>query len=255
MAAQSLSPPLPTTSVSSTLMMHKTTNNKRVQFHGKVSVREIFRLGETPNEKAQFWYTQQQYDTIRIRDRRIIGMMNDNNNDGNEESIITCCTRGLEYRTREVTCHRRNVREAARSAVLEEQTFQREHNFQDHDTISFIYYEMTKHSQRDAQIMGLNDERYVREHLVDSDDVVIPSPTTTPTVVDVSNSNNMEVVATSAARLVVDDAQTPPPSTTTSSSFFGKNIIAQHNEQQQVAMPDNSDHRRRLRRSAGAAAA
>ena len=50
---------LPTTSVSSTLKM-RSSNNKRVQFHGKVSVREISKLGETDNEKAQFWYTQQQ---------------------------------------------------------------------------------------------------------------------------------------------------------------------------------------------------
>ena len=255
---------LPTTSVSSTLKMHSSTSSKRVQFQGKISVREISRLGETDTEKSQFWYTQQQYDTIRIRDRRIIGMMNDNNvviNEQEEESTYT--TRGLEYRTREVTCHRRNVRESARSAVLEEQAFQREHNFHDPNTISLIYYELTKRSQRDARIMGLNDERYVttRENLVvvsssaASADVVVgvvPPPLTVVPHNSSSSSNNMEVIAATAAR-VAEEGQTPQAQTATS-TFFGK-AIAQQNNEHGVAMPDTSDHRRRFRRSAGAAAA
>ena len=229
--------PLPSTSVASTLMIGQ--EKKRVQFKGKVLVREIQRLAENDAEKGTYWYTKQQYDTMRVRNHRLIGMMNSNQHINEEHELD--CTRGLEYRTREATYNRRSIRDAAISSVLEEQQFQQEHNFQDPDTISLIYYELSKRPSRDARIMGLNDERYIREKVIN----LIEQNTDAEEQTEIVVSNDVN------ANTNIKKMPTTLPCTQTSLSY-GKTIVRQNGN---VTMPDNSDHQRRLRRFAGAAAA
>ena len=95
-----------------------------------------------------------------------------NDNDNNDNTTLNDEMRGLEFLTYHGHCYRKQIQDAARTAVLLEQASQRRRQSNvvgvvgggstiDTDMIALVYYNFTKRSQHDAHMVGLQDERYV----------------------------------------------------------------------------------------------
>jgi hypothetical protein len=147
-----------------------------------------------------FWYSNQEIASFKRRDRHILRLMedyddNDNNNNtsciarliiNQDDSIDGHCTRGLEGRTRQAQYRRRCTREAAQLSVFQEQAQKcsplRSSSVssspeETQDAIAKRYIQWSEQSQRYAHDRALKDEQSVRELLAGASDASFGSMT------------------------------------------------------------------------------
>lgn len=129
----------------------QTPKRKAVSFRSKVSIRRTRNLERfTKEEVKACWYSNDELKTIKHGLRKVIV-----NFDKGEFSPIESedfSIRGLESFLPEGKALKFVHREAARNVVLEEQSYQWEHDIVDHELMADLYYEYSIQSLRLAQI-------------------------------------------------------------------------------------------------------
>jgi hypothetical protein len=133
-----------------------------VSFNPNALLRETIHVADyTDEEIAVCWYDAEELEMIKvdIKTTTYLLMKNDylslNINDGR-------CSRGLESYSKKGQGSKRQHRVAAIVAVLDEQEFQMEEGNTDPEMIADAYFEKTRRSKAMARVMGLSDQKTVR---------------------------------------------------------------------------------------------
>ena len=138
--------------------MSKTQQQSRsVRFYEVVQVQEIASCIDFSDKLVnKCWYSREEFSHIRPREPR--------------RTAKCCrgeCLRGLETLTKRGSFLRRKQSQLATFAVVDEQQLQRRAQENDPDALAAVYSAQTDRSQREAYIVGLLDELYVRNHVVE----------------------------------------------------------------------------------------
>ncbi|CAJ1956623.1 unnamed protein product [Cylindrotheca closterium] len=171
-------------------------NTRRVTINPTVKVHEVLTLYDyTASEISATWYDEHEMDKIA---RKL--------EDGNAKSG-KYCIRGLETHTTLGSVSKRGNREAAKTAVLEEQARQWHAGNEETDvqTISDSYRCTTSSCQMWAQVVGSRDRQEVEAYLYDDDEeeeneedqVILEKPAPSSTVV-CSHSQESTIVLRAA---------------------------------------------------------
>jgi hypothetical protein len=138
-------------------------NNKGVHFKLTVTVRDI-RIRSRHYENDPVWYGDHDYDLFHARNDRIVGMMDTNARMYIEK--IGECTRGLEGMTPKARersmLHKLSTDEAVFSAQRDARLGGKKDPSR---AIAKAYSRACYSSKHDAAIVGLRDEKYVKEHV------------------------------------------------------------------------------------------
>jgi hypothetical protein len=104
------------------------------------------------------WYEKRDYTAIKKSVIPIIQKFANGEKiaETNKQSL-----RGLEYRTREGTLLRQNLRLAALTAVMNEQDRQWKEGVQDDERLAKVYRDLTSHCQEESRALALKDEAAV----------------------------------------------------------------------------------------------
>jgi hypothetical protein len=111
------------------------------------------------DEKNATWYTQAEMSLIRHHMQCIVEKLNQ----GEAKDDTEDCTRGVEFRTSQRIALRRENRESAFDAVLDEQQLQRLEARHDTERLARIYWEWSNHCQVVASKIGFMDAVVARE--------------------------------------------------------------------------------------------
>lgn len=163
--------------------MKQTTpkKKKRVSFDHRVKVREHIHLYDmSQSEHDAVWFTEEEIGRIREECCRTIQKLNglttskkkkarqQGTTKNEEEAILSCKCRGLEYRTRDGLKLRYEHRLTAWDVVALEQERQWiEGNF-DEEKIAQAYHSCADESARVAHLLALQDQKWVQDHKDDT---------------------------------------------------------------------------------------
>mmetsp|Transcript_45733 Transcript_45733/g.110836 ORF Transcript_45733/g.110836 Transcript_45733/m.110836 type:complete len:184 (+) Transcript_45733:82-633(+) len=144
------------------------STTRRVTINPNVEVHEISSIYDyTASEISASWYNEEEMDRITQRCFKIL----QKTDSGSSKNSKKYCVRGLESHTTLGSISKRNNREAAYTAVLEEQERQWNANDEtDVQAISDAYRCTTSSCQLWAQVVGNRDQQEVEAYLYDDDE-------------------------------------------------------------------------------------
>lgn len=133
---------------------------KRVSFFPKVEVKGCRHFQDyTQEEWENTWQTKEDLKAMKKANQKLAMEFSKPNcrKDGMSENGIDCL-RGMEGRTVKGFAKRKRIKNAARNAVLDEQSFQRCYGMDDANALADVYYEHTEYAQIDAHMKALRDQ-------------------------------------------------------------------------------------------------
>lgn len=124
-------------------------------------VHDILPLTEyTPEEVRSCWFNRVEYNSFK---RSSLITLNLNREGRLAHDDLERTMRGLECRTRELTDSRRELRDSALAAVLNEQWEQNRLDYRDVQAVADLYHSVSWKSQYTAYTQGLADEQDAQE--------------------------------------------------------------------------------------------
>jgi hypothetical protein len=131
---------------------------RSVSFRSYASARETIHIDDYTNEEiSACWYNAVELKTVIVENKTTLLLM-DNVFFSNDR----ICSRGLESYTQTGQASKRQHREDAIDAAMDEQDFQTDEGITDPEIIADAYIERTRQSQVTARVMGLSDQETVR---------------------------------------------------------------------------------------------
>lgn len=132
--------------------------SRRVNFSDNISVQEIPNVPE--EYRFSYWMTKEDHRDIRLRVSNEV-----------HAAVSRCAThsgdfRGLEHKTPTGIYRRKQNRQAAINAVLQEQEFQMKTGYEDPDGIASVYREISSKSLVEAKLMGMRDEIAIKNDVL-----------------------------------------------------------------------------------------
>mmetsp|Transcript_45732 Transcript_45732/g.110833 ORF Transcript_45732/g.110833 Transcript_45732/m.110833 type:complete len:193 (+) Transcript_45732:584-1162(+) len=143
------------------------STTRRVAINPTVKVHEILTIYDyTASEISAAWYDEEEMDRITQRCFKVLYKYENGKSKNGQRYFI----RGLEGHSTLGSISKRNNREAAYTAVLEEQQRQYENEETDVQAISDSYQRTSSSSQMWAQVVGRRDERAAEAYLYDDEE-------------------------------------------------------------------------------------
>jgi hypothetical protein len=131
---------------------------RSVSFSPYVSLRETIHIDNyTSEEISACWYDSVELKMVKV-DMKTTLLLMANVFFSNDR----ICSRGLESYTQTGQALKRQHREDAIDAAMDEQDFQMDEGITDPEMIARAYFERTRQSQATATVMGLSDQETVR---------------------------------------------------------------------------------------------
>jgi hypothetical protein len=131
---------------------------RSVSFSPYASLRETIHIDNYTNEEiSACWYDSVELKMVKVDNKNTLLLM------ANVFFINDrICSRGLESYTQTGQASKRQHREDAIDAAIDEQDFQMDEGITDPEMIAEAYFERTRQSQAMARVMGLSDQETVR---------------------------------------------------------------------------------------------
>jgi hypothetical protein len=147
---------------SSTTKMMEVIERRSVSFSPSVAFKKIIHIKDYTNEEiAACWYDVVELEMVKVDDIQttLFLMANGYSSVINNERV---CARGLESFTQKGQALRRQHREVAIDAVMDEQELQMEEGITNPEMIADCYFDQTRRSKAMARVIGLSDQEAVR---------------------------------------------------------------------------------------------